>query len=275
VTIASGGRPTLAPRPKRPAPSYFAVMGVLVAVALTIVTIWDWEYGTGFSLADIFSNLTNNNRVIAAIPNADLGQLFSGRSRAAFVETLQMAVLGTFAGAVVALPLALWSTTIGAPNRPVMWVVRLLSNVMRSFPDVLWAALFVAAVGIGALSGLLALFCFSIAVIIKLTADTLDGIDMGPVEAARASGASHGQVMRTAVVTQILPAYASFALYSFELNLRGSAVLGLVGAGGIGERLDFFRGQGRWEEVWGIVVMFYVVVLIVDQISGAMRKRLS
>ena len=275
MTIASGGRPTLAPRPKRPAPSYFAVMGVFVAVALTIVTIWDWEYGTGFSLADIFSNLTNNNRVIAAIPNADLGQLFSGRSRAAFVETLQMAVLGTFAGAVVALPLALWSTTIGAPNRPVMWVVRLLSNVMRSFPDVLWAALFVAAVGIGALSGLLALFCFSIAVIIKLTADTLDGIDMGPVEAARASGASHGQVMRTAVVTQILPAYASFALYSFELNLRGSAVLGLVGAGGIGERLDFFRGQGRWEEVWGIVVMFYVVVLIVDQISGAMRKRLS
>lgn len=262
-------------RPKRPAPSYFAVIGLGVAVALTIVTVWDWEYGTGFSLSDVFTNLTNNNRVIAAIPNADLGQLLSGRSRGAFVETLQMAVLGTVGGAVVALPLALWTTTVGAPNRPVMWLLRMLSSVMRSFPDVLWALLFVAAVGIGALSGLLALFCFSVAVIIKLTADTLDGIDMGPVEAARATGASHGQVLRTAVVPQILPAYASFVLYSFELNLRGAAVLGLVGAGGIGQRLDFYRGQGRWEEVWGIVVMFFIVVLIVDQISGAMRKRLT
>jgi len=264
----------VATRPKRPRPSLFAVVGITVAVVLTIATTWDWEYGTGFSLSEVFTNLTNNNRVIAAIPNTDLGQMLSGRSRGAFIETLQMAVLGTFGGAIVALPLALWTTTVGAPNRPVMWALRMVSNVMRSFPDVLWASLFVAAVGIGALSGLLALFCFSIAVIVKLTADTVDGIDMGPVEAARAAGAGHSQVLRTAVVPQILPAYASFVLYSFELNLRGSAVLGLVGAGGIGGRLDFFRNQGRWEEVWGIVVMFFIVVFIVDQISSAMRRRL-
>ncbi|MDQ3738409.1 MAG: phosphonate ABC transporter, permease protein PhnE, partial [Actinomycetota bacterium] len=197
-----------------------------------------------------------------------------GRTRGPFFETLQMAVLGTAGGAVVALPFALWTTTVGAPHGVVMWVLRMLSNVLRSFPDLLWAALFVAAVGIGPLSGLLALFFFSIAVIVKLTADTVDGIDMGPVEAARAAGAGHSQVLRTAVMPQILPAYASFVLYSFELNLRGSAVLGLVGAGGIGTRLEFFRNQGRWEEVWGIVAMFFLVVLVVDQISGAMRRRL-
>lgn len=261
-------------RPTRPAPSLFAVGGLLAALGLTVITAWDWEYGTGFSIGTIWDNLSNRNRVIEAIPNADLGQLVAGRTRDAFVETLQMAVLGTFAGALAALPLALSTTTVGAPSRGVMWVMRFLSNVIRSFPDVLWAALFVAAVGVGALPGLLALFFFSVAVIVKLTADTVDGIDMGPIEAARAAGAGHVQVQRAAVVPQILPAYVSFVLYSFELNLRGSAVLGLVGAGGVGARLDFFRNQGRWEEVWGIVVMFFLVVFLVDLLSGLVRRRL-
>lgn len=272
--IPSGPGTGPAPRPRRPAPSLFAVGGVAVAVVLTVVTAWDWEHGTGFSISDVWTNLTNSNRVMDAIPNTDFEQVLSDRTRSAFVETLQMAVLGTAGGALLALPIALWTTTVGAPNRAVLWITRLGSNVIRSFPDVLWAALFVAAVGIGALSGFLALLFFSVAVIVKLTADTVDGIDLGPVEAARASGAGHTQVLRTAVVPQILPAYASFVLYSFELNLRGSAVLGLVGAGGVGERLDFFRNQGRWEEVWGIVAMFFLVVFVVDQISGAIRRRL-
>jgi phosphonate transport system permease protein len=75
-------------------------------------------------------------------------------------------------------------------------------------------------------------------------------------------------------VPQILPAYTSFLLYGFELNLRASAVLGLVGAGGIGQRLEFFRGQGRWEEVWGIVFMFFLVVFVVERISIVLRRRL-
>ena len=143
-----------------------------------------------------------------------------------------------------------------------------------SDPDLLWALLFVSAVGIGALSGLLALFFFSIAVTTKLTSDTLDGIDMGPIEAANASGASLNQMLRTAVVPQILPSYASFVLYNFELNLRASAVLGLVGAGGIGARIEFFRGRGDWEELWGLVVMFFLVVFVVERLSVTLRRRL-
>jgi len=75
-------------------------------------------------------------------------------------------------------------------------------------------------------------------------------------------------------VPQILPSFTSSLLYSFELNLRGSAVIGLVGAGGIGQRLEFFRGQGRWEEVWGIVFMFFLVVFVVERISVLLRRRL-
>jgi len=138
----------------------------------------------------------------------------------------------------------------------------------------LWAALFVGAVGVGALPGLLALFFFTIAVITKLTADTLDSIDVGPVEAADAAGARQTQTLRTAVVPQILPAYTSFALYAFELNLRASAVLGLVGAGGIGVRINFFRNRGEWDKLWGLVFMFFLVVFVVERLSVALRRRL-
>jgi phosphonate transport system permease protein len=261
-------------RPSKPPPSRFAIGLGAVVVAVTLLTLWDWKYGTGFSLRAVFADLGRENPVIAAIPDTDLDQLFSPRTRAAFIETLRIAVLSTSAGVLVALPLALLSTRFGAPNATVRVVVRGVCNIIRAFPDILWALLFVAAVGIGALSGLLALFFFSIAVVTKLTADTLDGIDVGPLEAANAGGARHSQMLRTAVVPQILPAYASYSLYAFELNLRASSVIGFVGAGGIGQRIQFFQSQGNWEAVWGIVVMFVIVVFIVDRLSTLLRRRL-
>jgi phosphonate transport system permease protein len=261
-------------RPSKPRPGWFGITVGLGVIALTLLTLWDWEYGTAFSLRAVFDKFGNDNAVVAAIPDTDLGQLFSPRTRKAFVETLRLAVLGTTAGALVALPLSLWSTRFGAPNASVRYVVRGVTNVIRAFPDILWALLFVTAVGIGALAGLLALFFFSIAVVTKLTADTLDGIDVGPLEAADASGARHTQMLRTSVVPQILPAYASYVLYGFELNLRASSVIGLVGAGGIGERIKFFQSQNNWEAVWGIVVMFLIIVFIVDRVSTVLRRRL-
>lgn len=260
--------------PRKPPPSKFAIATIVGAVALTFVTAWDWEYGVGLSLAEVWEDLSRSNAPMRGLTNPDFGQIFSERSRGPFLETLRVAVLSTAAGGLVALLLALWSTRFGAPNRPVLFIVRTFNNVIRAFPDLLWALLFVAAVGIGALSGLLALFFFSIAVVTKLTADTLDGIDMGPLEAAHAAGAGHSQMLRTAVVPQILPAYTSFLLYGFELNLRASAVIGLVGAGGIGRRIDFFRGRGDWEQLWGLVFMFFLVVFVVERISVVFRRRL-
>jgi phosphonate transport system permease protein len=267
VTASQPPTPQL---PAKPAPSAFAIASAVAALALTIVT----ARSVNFSFGDIFSNLSRKNSVVEGMLNPDWGQIWSRRSRTAFVETLQLAVLGTITGATVALPLALWSTRFGNPNRGLRTIIRSFNNVIRSIPDLLWALLFVSAVGIGALSGLLALFFFSIAVTTKLTSDTLDGIDMGPIEAANAAGASLNEMLRTAVVPQILPSYASFVLYNFELNLRASAVLGLVGAGGIGARIEFFRGRGEWEKLWGLVVMFFLVVFIVERLSVTLRRRL-
>lgn len=263
----AGAAPTLPPRTP---PSRFAILGTLGALALTGLTAWAVE----FSLGDLFENLTRTNSVVEGLLSPDLTQIWSRRSRSAFLETLQLAIIGTAAGSLASLPLALWSTDFGNPSRPLRWLVRTFNNIVRSIPDLLWALLFVTAVGVGTLPGLIALFFFSLAVTTKLTADTLGGIDHGPIEAAQAAGASLTQMLRTAVVPQILPAYSSFVLYNLELNLRASAVLGLVGAGGIGNRIEYFRGLGRWSELWGLVFMFFLVVFVVERFSISLRRRL-
>ena len=121
---------------------------------------------------------------------------------------------------------------------------------------------------------MLALFFFSIAVISKLTSDTLDAIDRDPIEAGVAVGATNTEMLRRAVLPQVLPSYVSFVLYGFEINLRASAVIGLVGAGGIGERIQFFQGRGEWDKLWGLVILFFLVVFIVERISIFFRRRL-
>lgn len=265
--------PTRLPRKPRPAP--FSIGVVIIFIVMTIVT---WR-ATGFTLGGIVSNLTRDNAAMEAVTSPDFGQIWSDNSRQAFIETLRLAIIGTVTGSAVALPVALWSSRIGNPDLASRVVLRSFNNIIRAIPELLWALLFVAAVGIsggGALAGVLALFFFSLAVTTKLTYDTLDGIDMGPVEAAHASGATYTQMLRTAVIPQILPSYTSFVLYNFELNLRASAVLGLVGAGGIGERIEYFRNASpaNWEAVWGIVFMFFLVVFVVERFSVTLRRRL-
>jgi phosphonate transport system permease protein len=271
---AQAPAPTVAGRPKKPPPTAFAVLGTVGAVAMTVLTGWDWEHGIGFSLIEVFDNLTRPNPAFDGLLATDFTRLTSGTAQAAFIETTLMAVIATIAGALVGLPLAILNSVAGAPNRATYLAVKTLNNVIRSIPDLLWALIFVAAVGTGTLPGMLALFLFSIAVVAKLTSDIIDGIDPGPIESALASGASHTQMIRTAIVPQILPGYVSFCLYTFELNLRASAVLGLVGAGGIGELLRAYYGRGQYDRVWGLVVGFFVVVFVIERISMALRKRL-
>ena len=204
----------------------------------------DWRYGTGFSFRTVITNLTGDNQSSSADPRRPSNQLFSPRTRKAFIETLYLAVLGCVAGSLVALPMALWSSRDrrAQPNR----THRRAHGVQRH-PGVprhpVGPAVRLGGRDRGAVRPL-ALTFFSIAVVTKLTADTLDGIDLGPIEAApEASGAGTRQMLRTAVVPQILPAYSSYVLYAFELNLRSSAVIGLVGAGGIGQRLDLLQSE--------------------------------
>lgn len=190
------------------------------------------------------------------------------------LETVQIAYLGTLFGTVLALPLlflASYNTTI---NGPVMWVARSVLTVLRSIPDLLWAALFVPVFGIGPLPGLIALTIFSMAVLAKLASETVEAVDPGPLEALRATGAGRNRMIVYGVVPQIAATMASYILYIFEINVRASVVLGLVGAGGIGQlliaRLNFFDYLG----VATVIIVVFAVVLLIDGLSVYARSRL-
>ncbi len=284
-------------RPRKPPPQPFTLLGLVGLAAFTLVTAWDWVLGIGFNPIALPGELADSNpamveglfNITDADWRADYAELLrthftdpdspwllslDSRIGSGLVETVQIAVLATLVGAAVSLPLAVLNSRLGAPNRTTHAVIKTLNNINRAIPDVIWAALFVVLVSVGALPGILALTMFTIGVVVKLTSDVVDGVDLGPVEAARAAGASHAAAMRTALVPQILPSFASFSLYAFELNLRGAAVLGFVGAGGIGQAMNYYWSQLDFEAVSVIIFVYLVLVVIVEQVSISVRRRL-
>ncbi len=193
---------------------------------------------------------------------------------APLVETFQIAILATILGCGLAMPISFAMSRLTSPNRATYVVSRSVMNVIRAVPDLFWAKLLVTAVGIGAFAGTWALSVFSLAVMVKLFSETVDGADPRPLEAARATGSRHLPAVRTGVLPTVLPEYVAYALYVFELNIRASIVLGLVGAGGIGRVVEAQRQFFRFDRVLGVLILVFVVVLVIEQVSVALRKRL-
>ncbi len=200
--------------------------------------------------------------------------LDSGNVLQPFVETLQIATISTILGCSLALPISFAMSSLTTPNRPTYLVSRAVMNVVRAVPDLFWAKLMVTAIGIGAFAGAWALTIFSLAVMVKLFSETVDGADPGPLEAARAAGGRHAPSLRTGILPTVFPDYVAHALYVFELNVRASVVLGLVGAGGIGRVLEAQRQFFRFDRVLGMLVIIFVVVWVIEQVSVSLRKRL-
>jgi phosphonate transport system permease protein len=187
------------------------------------------------------------------------------------VQTLQIALVGTTQGAVLAVPLTLLAAR-NVTRSPWLYVAaRGLLNLLRTIPDLLYAAILVAVVGIGPFAGILALTVFSLAVIAKLTSESLEAIDPGPLDALEAAGANRLKTIRFAVVPQILPAYLSYTLFVFEINIRVSFVLGLVGAGGIGQTLNTALQLFRYQSALTIILVMLAVVIVID--AGSVRLR--
>jgi phosphonate transport system permease protein len=190
------------------------------------------------------------------------------------LETFKMAVVASAIGCGIALPVAFLASRVTAPNFATFLVDRSILSVVRAIPDILYALVFVAAVGIGPLPGIAALVLFNIGVVAKLLSESVDGVDAGPIEASRAGGGNGMQTMRWAVLPQVLPNYVAYSLYTFELNIRASTVIGIVGAGGIGNLL---LGQYRffaWSNVSVIVVALFVFVFLIERASFWLRRRL-
>lgn len=188
------------------------------------------------------------------------------------VQTLQMAVVGTTQGALLAVPLILLAARNVTGRAWVYYTARTILNLLRTIPELLYAAILVAVVGIGPFAGILALTVFSLAIIGKLTSESLEAIDPGPLEALEAAGANRLKLVRYAVVPQILPAFLSYTLFVFEINVRVSFVLGLVGAGGIGQLLLTALNLFRYQSALVIILVTLAAVILIDAISVRVRQ---
>lgn len=190
------------------------------------------------------------------------------------VETVRIAITATVFGCVIALPLAFLASTLTAPSHPAYLVSKGFLNFVRTIPDLFWAMIFVTSIGFGPFAGALALTIFTMTIMAKLLSETVDAAEPGPLEAAKAAGSLHFPAVRSAVLPQVLPNYAALAMYIFELTIRSSAILGIVGAGGIGAVIEAQRTFLRFDRVLATLVPILALVIVVEQISNYVRRRL-
>ncbi|PFR37078.1 phosphonate ABC transporter, permease protein PhnE [Bacillus cereus] len=192
----------------------------------------------------------------------------------AMLDTIRMAIIGTTLGAILAIPLALFAASNVFTNTFLYSLARMILNLIRTIPDLLLAAIFVAIFGIGPLPGILALTFFSIGLVAKLLYESIESIDPGPLEAMTAVGATKVQWIVYGVIPQVKAHFVSYVLYTFEVNVRAAAVLGLVGAGGIGLYYDRTLGFLQYQQTASIIIYTLVVVLVIDYVSTLLREKL-
>lgn len=191
----------------------------------------------------------------------------------ATLETIAMGIWGTLLAVIVAIPLSV----LAAENVCPQWIVfpvRRLLDAMRAINELVFALIFIVAVGLGPFAGVLALFIHTSGILGKLFSEAIESIEPGPVEGIRATGASKFQEIIFGVIPQVIPLWASFTLYRFESNVRSAAVLGIVGAGGIGVALYQNFRAFNYQNVCAILLILVVTVGIIDTISAKLRQRL-
>ena len=189
------------------------------------------------------------------------------------VTTVQIALLGTALAAVLALPLGFVSArNVAAPA--LFYPARAALNFLRSVDTLVYALVFVAAVGLGPFPGVLAVIAYTTTSLAKLYSEAIEGIDRGPVDAITATGATRIQILRYGVLPQVLPLFLSYVLYRLETNIRAATVLGFVGAGGIGFYLQTYLRLIDYPAASTVLLVTVAMVMAVDFVSSRLRERL-
>jgi len=232
-----------------------------------------------FYMVDFF----DKQRMLEGIPS--IGILFKEMIPPDFTEatkwmsplldTLVMSIAGTAFALILSFPLGLLAAKNTAPHNIIYIVSRIILNFLRAIPELIMGIIFVAAVGFGALPGVLALGLHSAGMMGKFFAEQIEHLDPHPIEAAQATGASGLQVIRYAILPQLYSQGADLCIYRWEYNFRASTVMGMVGAGGIGSELVGSLRLMRYDEVSAILLIILVMVTIIDLSGSGLRNRLK
>lgn len=246
---------------------------IVLVVALAAV-VWSLN-GTGVSIANIVSGWDGAREIAAGLFPPELDQELLQSVGKAVLETLQISIAALFFGTVMGLVLAvLMAGNVGAPR----WLAtgaRLVATVFRSVPELLWALVFVAAVGLGPAAGVYAISLHAAGLLAKLVSEQLEAVDPAPVEAMRMTGASKLTTGVLSIVPQARNNIASLVLYQWECNIRSSAIIGFVGAGGIGQALGISMRLFRYQELATLMIALLLLVLAVDQVSRLLRRSMG
>ncbi|MGP7819175.1 phosphonate ABC transporter, permease protein PhnE [Niallia sp. 01092] len=241
-------------------------------VLLIVLLLWWSAYKTDSSLSDLTVGFPNMFDLLIQMwpPNWE----YFEKILEPMIETIRMAIIGTTFGAIIAVPLAFFCANNIFRVSFIYFPFRFILNLIRTIPDLLLASIFVAIFGLGALPGILALSVFSIGLIAKLLYEAIEAIDPSPLEAMTAVGANKVQWVFFGVIPQITAHFSSYVLYTFEVNVRAAAILGLVGAGGIGEYYDKTLGFLEYDKTASIIILTLIIVLEIDYLSTKLREKL-
>jgi phosphonate transport system permease protein len=244
---------------------------ILIVLAVVAVYGWAWQglkvdlqslQDSGGYIADFVSRLFPPDLSILDVAGERL------------LETIQMSLWGTTIGAIISLPIAILSASNLAPWW-VRWGANFIQNAVRSIPSIILGLIFVAATGLGAPAGTLALGIYTIGYLGKFYQTAIESVDRYSLEALQVSGASWLQIAQYGVMPQVLPLLWGYTLYMFEYNIRAASVLGVVGAGGIGfELVNYIRGF-EYNKATTMMLVLLVVVTAIDIFSSQLRRRLE
>jgi phosphonate transport system permease protein len=244
---------------------YAVLLGMVIwSIDVTVIQDTDWE-----RMGSLGQVLESVNRFIGFDFDVFSDLLVPT------IETLLIACFGTFLGLILCIPAAWFGAMNITPYKPVTYpIARLMMTLSRSIHEIVWALFFVSVVGLGAMAGVLAIAVRSVGFIAKMTAEAIEDIDYGPVEAIRAVGGSPFQVIVYAILPQVLPQIVGVVIFEWEINIRRSAVLGLVGAGGLG--LVFFRQMNtfNYHGVTTVILAILLIIIVGEAVSYFIRRRL-
>lgn len=261
------------PKPALPSPSLarrFTATHLIVAGVLALV-YWKALNDTNVSPAELVKGVPPIIDLLRQMfpPDWKYG-LTLGK---AVVETLQIGIIATVVAAILAPPLAYLAAKNVSPHPLLYFPVRMVLTLFRGVSELIWALLFVVAVGLGPFAGVIALVIFCVGVIAKLLAEAIEAVDPGPLEAMTAAGASRWKVFLYGAWPQVMPMYLSYCLYYWDHNTRSAVVLGFVGAGGVGYTLFFNISTYYFEKATMAMIVLIVMIVLIDRICLYLRSK--
>jgi phosphonate transport system permease protein len=262
------------PVPPRPVRRGALAAAAVVALLLVAAHVVAWR-ATEVSFGALVDGWRGMLSFVAEAVPPDLSADVLGDSLAGAATTLWIGLLGTTLSVPAALVLALAAARGTAPGTGVYQAARSLLSFLRAVPDIVFALVFVTAVGLGPFPGVLALICHNTGVMGKLWAEAIEDADPGPAQALRSAGAGRVQVAAHALLPTVTPQLVGLLLYRFDVNVRSSLVLGLVGAGGIGFLINQSIKLFRFDQMLTHILVVLVLIVAVDQLSAAVRRRLA